>query len=86
MGTMIVTSDGTISRARQEVGTNMEIVVQELKCPTCGAGEMHPDGEHLLIRGFKVDNWSQCLVCAGYYTKDLEVIDENMRPEGGWFR
>lgn len=62
----------------------------DLICPTCGAEEMHPDGDKILIRGFKIGDdsgywWSQCLVCAGYYTKDLKVIDEKMKPEGGWF-
>lgn len=67
----------------------MNIIVQELTCPKCGAKEMHPDGDKLLIRGFKVNmgrGWeSQCLVCAGYYDKDLKVIDENARLPGGWF-
>jgi hypothetical protein len=58
---------------------------EELKCPTCGNGEMHPDGDKLLIRGFKVDNWSQCLVCAGYYDKDLNETPENFDKSKGWF-
>lgn len=61
----------------------------ELTCPKCGAKEMHPNGRWLLIRGYKVHHrgrwWSQCLVCAGYYTKDLVVIDLDAKPEGGWF-
>jgi hypothetical protein len=50
---------------------------------------MHPDGDKLLIRGYKVSDseghWSQCLVCAGYYDENLNVIDLAARPEGGWF-
>jgi hypothetical protein len=67
----------------------MRIQVSEVHCPNCGAEEMHPDGDKLLIRGFKVHDgvaWrSQCLVCAGYYTADLKVIDPNAKPTGGWF-
>ena len=68
----------------------MKIVVNNsLRCPKCGSPEMHPDGDKLLIRGYKVHDgkcWrSQCLVCAGYYDKDLKVIDQWARPEGGWF-
>jgi len=55
----------------------IKIKVNDLKCPTCGSGEMHPDGQHLLVRGFKVHSnghwWSQCLVCAGYYDEQLNV-------------
>ncbi|KKL70834.1 hypothetical protein LCGC14_2100970 [marine sediment metagenome] len=60
-----------------------------MECPTCGSPEMHPDGDKLLIRVYKVYQdgleWSQCLVCAGYYDKDLNVIDEAARPTGGWY-
>ena len=58
-------------------------------CPTCNAPEMHPDGDKLLIRGYKVDvgrGWeSQCLVCAGYYNDNLEIQDLKFQPETGWF-
>lgn len=67
----------------------MRIKVSEVKCPKCGAEEMHPDGDKLLIRGFKVhhDNhwWSQCLVCAGYYDADLNYTNDAGNPDGGWF-
>ena len=38
-----------------------------LQCPTCGAFECHPTMETIQIRAYKVDNYSLCLVCAGYY-------------------
>jgi hypothetical protein len=74
----------------------VEFVVSEVRCPKCGAGEMHPDGDKLLIRGFKVyaDRhwWSQCLVCAGYYDENLKVkpVGSNGRDpdydrSAGWF-
>lgn len=65
------------------------ITVQDVVCPNCGAGEMHPNGDMLLIRGFKVHMdghwWSQCLVCAGYYDKDLNYDAEAGRTDEGWF-
>lgn len=68
----------------------------ELQCPTCGATEMHPTKNQLLIRAFKVNDgqgwWSQCLVCAGYYDENLNVkpIGSNGRDPDydhnlGWF-
>ena len=69
----------------------MFIEVKDLKCPMCGAEEMHPDGDKILIRGFKVQLrdghwWSQCLVCSGYYDLfTLEVTKENHDGEKGWF-
>jgi hypothetical protein len=71
-----------------------------LQCPKCGNFEEHPtDKDKILIRGFKVDGYSQCLVCAGYYNpQTLEVnpiVGKNQfgqpMPEGfderkGWFR
>ena len=75
----------------------VKLVVKDLVCPKCGAGEMHPDGEHLLVRGFKVCDkhghwWSQCLVCAGYYNADLTVkpigsdgINPDYDKTKGWF-
>lgn len=69
--------------------TVAEVVVSEVECPNCGAEEMHPDGDKLLIRGHKVHDegrwWSQCLVCAGYYTKDLVFDEAAGDPNGGWF-
>lgn len=66
------------------------VVGPDLKCPTCGAEEMHPDGEHILIRGYKVGDekgywWSQCLVCSGYYDEDLNAIPDNWDRNKGWF-
>lgn len=62
-----------------------------VKCPTCGANEMHPDNTRLLIRAHKVmlsdGMWrSQCLVCAGYYDKDLNETPQNYAQEKGWFK
>ena len=68
----------------------------DLVCPKCGSKELHPDGDKLLIRGYKVfscGRWkSQCLVCAGYYNQDLTVkpIGKNGRDPDydeskGWF-
>jgi len=66
----------------------MKIVIKDVVCPNCGAKEMHPNGKLLLIRAFKVHmngRWqSQCLVCAGYYDKDLNPIP-NAKGTGGWF-
>ena len=68
----------------------MLITVKDVTCPTCKAGEMHPDGDKLLIRGFKVYDeghwWSQCLVCAGYYDDDLVWKGNDAGDsEKGWF-
>lgn len=74
----------------------MRITVKECKCPKCGAEETHPEDagkpileRRLLIRGFKVyhDNhwWSQCLVCSGFYDKDLNSTPENNDGDKGWF-
>ena len=68
----------------------------ELTCPKCKSPEMHPDGNKLLIRGYKVmvgKVWkSQCLVCAGYYNADLTVkpvgkdgINPDYDQSLGWF-
>lgn len=62
----------------------------EVRCPNCGSPEMHPDGDKLLIRAYKVfddgGTWSQCLVCAGYYDENLRVIDMAAHPTTGWYR
>jgi hypothetical protein len=73
----------------------MKITVSDLVCPKCGSPEMHPNGKWLLIRGYKIQHegshwWSQCLVCAGYYDKNLVPIPdaENRREvwgNKGWF-
>lgn len=60
-----------------------------LICPMCGAQEMHPDGDKLLIRAYKVDNYSQCLACSGYYLMiDGEYLETpNLHnPKKGWFK
>jgi hypothetical protein len=55
-------------------------------CPTCGASEDHPHRtDRVLIRGFKVDEWSQCLVCSGYYDSDLNEQQHKHDPDKGWF-
>lgn len=61
-----------------------------MKCPNCGANEMHPTMNQLLIRGFKVQMddghwWSQCLVCAGFYDKDLNYNNDAGDENKGWF-
>lgn len=61
-----------------------------ITCPHCDATEMHPDGDKLLIRAFKVEMgdghwWSQCLVCAGYYDSDLKETPDNFDRDKGWF-
>jgi len=67
------------------------VVKDDLRCPKCGATEMHPDGKHVVIRGFKVEMgdghwWSQCLRCAGYYNADLSEYDNNAGDsKKGWF-
>ncbi len=59
----------------------------ELHCPKCGNPEVHPTmKDACLIRAYKVDNYSQCLVCSGYYTKDLELSPENHDKSKGWFK
>lgn len=71
-------------------------VVDGLQCPTCGAGELHPAdadkpiGEkRWLLRPFKVGDehgwWSQCLVCSGFYDKDLNEQPEKHDASKGWF-
>jgi hypothetical protein len=70
---------------------DIKIVVKDVKCPKCGAGEMHPDGKHVLIRGFKVCDdkgywWSQCLICAGAYDENLVPVKNwNTSSGKGWF-
>lgn len=65
-----------------------EMLVRDVVCPKCGAAEMHPNGEWCLIRSFKVHDgrrwWSQCLVCAGYYDKELQPAAVWDRKKG-WF-
>ena len=77
--------------------TKKELIVKDVACPRCGAGEMHPadigkplSEQRLLIRGFKVSDakghwWSQCLVCAGYYDKALNETPKNFTRHQGWF-
>jgi Zn ribbon nucleic-acid-binding protein len=67
-----------------------KIIIKSVECPNCGAQEMHPSQDRLLIRGFKVTDengisYSQCLVCAGYYDSNLNYTPEKGDPEKGWF-
>lgn len=61
--------------------------ISEINCPNCGAQEIHPDEDKLLIRGCKVcidDKWlSQCLVCADHYDNNLNLTPDNYNPELG---
>ena len=64
--------------------------MKELRCPKCGNPEIHPAMNKLLIRANKVHDsagwWSECLVCAGYYDKDLNETPENYKPnDKHWF-
>ena len=60
-------------------------------CPHCGAGEMHPREHKVLIRAYKVvdkrgRDWSQCLVCAGFYQPVTFVeTPQNYDSRAGWF-
>jgi hypothetical protein len=65
--------------------------MDSLVCPTCGVSECHPFKESkICIRGYKADNFSQCLVCAGAYDPwTLEIVPEDQRnnkwKDMGWF-
>jgi hypothetical protein len=65
------------------------IIANDVTCPHCGASEMHPTEDWLLICAFKVYDsqgaWSQCLVCAGYYDEELNYDEEAGDPNKGWF-
>ena len=68
----------------------MAVSIQKMTCPTCNAEEMHPDGDKLLIRGFKYMDtsgywWSQCLVCSGGYNNNLVFNETKHNPQKGWF-
>jgi len=53
-------------------------------CPRCGAPECHPANPNaVLIRGYKVDDWSECLVCASAYAPNGQGYDENLAWQGG---
>ncbi len=75
----------------------MQISIRDdLVCPTCGSPEMR-DASHVNIRGHKVHQhgrwWSQCLVCAGYYSDtsydDSKATYDNppktFDRQKGWF-
>ena len=69
----------------------VSLIVKDVKCPTCGCGEMHPTlKDRVLIRGFKVYSqghwWSQCLVCSGYYDSALNETPSNWDRKKGWFK
>jgi hypothetical protein len=66
------------------------IFVKELTCPVCGAKEVHSNGTHVHIRGFKVHDqnhwWSQCLVCSGGYDRiNGAYTHANHDGNKGWF-
>lgn len=68
----------------------MNITIADVKCPKCGALEMHPDGSNrLTIRAHKVHDgkaWrSQCLVCSGYYDENLKETSLLWDRTKGWF-
>ena len=68
----------------------IKIIIKDVKCPQCGAQEMHPDGKHVLIRAYKVSDargwWSECLVCSGHYDKELNIIDgPHDKSKSYWF-
>ncbi len=66
-----------------------------IRCPRCGADEMRPVDDTLLIRAYKVDDWSECLVCAsadvgakGGYDKWLVwtgPFERGSQNEMAWF-
>jgi hypothetical protein len=65
-------------------------VCNDVFCPRCGAGELHPkDSSKVLIRVNKVSLhgvwYSQCLVCSGYYDKALVPTPDKHDPKTGWF-
>jgi len=68
----------------------MITVIDDLKCPICGAEEDHPDDGCIQIRGCKVHDqgrwWSQCLICSGGYDKIGGTFTEvNHDSAKGWF-
>lgn len=57
-----------------------------LLCPTCRAPEQHPRHKgKVLIRAYKVEDRSQCLVCAGYYDREYNETPSNYDQGKGWF-
>jgi len=69
---------------------NVNVSPNAVRCPVCGSYESHPTEPRLiLIRAFKVHDvgrwWSQCLVCAGHYDKNLVSTPENFDKTKGWF-
>jgi hypothetical protein len=87
--------DAERERAREE-NDMIKIIVKDVLCPKCGAGELNPKTAHLppldrevLIRAFKAQDdsghwWSQCLVCAGFFDKDGNELQGGDK-EKGWF-
>jgi uncharacterized C2H2 Zn-finger protein len=69
----------------------VEVVPDELRCPKCGAVEMHPSPpDRLTIRAYKVYDadgtaWSQCLVCSGYYDSEGNETPNGHDSKKGWF-
>ncbi len=67
----------------------IQLMIDDLNCPKCNSPESHPTKDMLLVRGYKVDNWSECLVCGGWYDKDLNWLGYTRKnpPPGDrfWF-
>lgn len=60
-------------------------------CPKCGAHEIHPDGVSVQIRAYKYSDksgveWSQCLICAGFYDENKVYHDAKGDKNKGWFK
>lgn len=76
--------------------SDITITVRDVRCPRCGAGEIHPADinkpvleRRVLIRGFKVSDehgrwWSECLVCSNFYDENLNVAESPTKKDG-WF-
>ena len=65
-------------------------VVDGIQCPSCGSEEMHPNGNRVLIRAFRIQDldgywWSQCLVCSELYDEDLVPAPINHNSDKGGF-
>jgi hypothetical protein len=81
---------------RVKAGVNIKFeLTRDSWCPRCNAPEVDPEEDRLFIRGYKVYDdkgaWSQCLVCAGYYSEvigrpgQLEFSEEDGDSSKGWF-
>jgi hypothetical protein len=71
----------------------MNIEVKDAFCPICGAPEVDPETDKLLVRGFKVFNnghwWSQCISGRDHGTTVMHFQDgreiEVPIPAQPWF-